>query len=232
MRNDKRKQLIKRISALLMILILTFALGACGSSPKVSASQEAPQVKAPESEDNSNETQETLLVLKDVARMFDPCVQLTAYMATSGTKIDMQNPGADDFWLMLSMVTYAAKPESVGEFGTIDLKEDIIKDIAATFFEDMLEQSEIPSPSGTYSAAYIGAEDLYELQPMSISDMTGQMVSLEEVNDLEGKYLMTIRLADEQQRIEAVDWSVYLDDWEDGEDHFFPYKFVKAIPIS
>ncbi len=231
MRNDKRKQLIKRISALLMILILTFALGACGSSPKVSASQEAPQVKAPESEDNSNETQETLLVLKDVARMFDPCVQLTAYMATSGTKIDMQNPGADDFWLMLSMVTYAAKPESVGEFGTIDLKEDIIKDIAATFFEDMLEQSEIPSPAGTYSAAYIGAEDLYELQPMSISNMTGQMVSLEEVNDSEGKYLMTIRLVDEQQRIETVDWWVYLDDWEDGENHFFPYKFRKAIPL-
>ena len=232
MRNDKRKHFIKKTSVLLMVLILIFALGACGSNPKVSASQEAPQVKAPESADNSNETQETLLVLKDVARMFDPCVQLTAYMATPGIKIDMQNPGADDFWLILSMVTYASKPQSVGEFGTIDLKEDVVEDIAVTFFEDMLEQSQIPSPAGTYSAAYIGAEDLYELQPMSISDMTGQMVALEEVNDSEGKYLMTIRLADEQQRIETVDWWVYLDDWEDGEDHFFPYKFVKAIPIS
>lgn len=221
---------MKKFLTLLSVLILCSVLGGCAKSDAVS--QDSLPAPPPKAVEENGDAQDTLLMIKDVSQMLPTCAQLVSYLAISGVPIDMQAPSADDFWLILSMVTYAAKPDAVGEFGTIDLKEDVVNDIASTFFSEMLENSTLPSPNGTYSAAYIGAEDLYELQPISISGMTARLASLEQVNSAEGRYLMTIKLEDEQQRTEKVDWQVYLDDWPDGEEHFFPYQFIKAVSVN
>lgn len=221
---------MKKFLALLSVLTLCAALSGCSQSDAVS--REVLQAKAPQPAVGNVDTQDTLLMVKDVSRMFAPCAQLASYMAIAGVPIDMQAPAADDFWLILSMVTYAAKPDSVGEFGTIDLKEDAVRDIALTFFSQMLQKSTLPSPEGTYCAEYVRAEELYELQPISVSGMTASLSRIEQVENGEGRYIMTIKLEDEQQRTKKVDWQIYLDDWPDGGEHFFPYKFIKAVSLS
>lgn len=169
---------------------------------------------------------------REAQSMFNACAQLVSYLAVSAYEIDMQALSAEDFWLMMSLVTYAYNPDSVGEFGTIDLPYESVRDIADTFFSEMLLSSGMPAPKGIYSASYVSAEELYELQPVSIGDVEPELVSLEQEDDDARRFRMKISLLDNKNRIKKREWYVSIEAWEDGNEHFFPYKFVKAWYIG
>src|SRR5665647_3810067 len=219
---------MKKSLIIFWFCIIVIAFVACGKSQEETKVSKSPQTNTIQSNASGIEAKEIVSPIEDFTNMFNPCSQLVAYMAVSNEEIDMLKPTKDDFWLIMSMVTYAAKPDSVGEFGTIDLKENQVSDIAEGFFSEMLKKSEIPSTKETYSAAYIGAEELYELQPMSISGINAELISLEKADNKSGRYIMKIRICDDQESTTISDWCVYLDAWDDNEEHFFPYKFVKA----
>lgn len=169
---------------------------------------------------------------QDVQAMFRSCAQLVSYLAVSTYAIDMQNLSAEDFWLIMSLVTYAQKPDTVGEFGTIDLEYDVVYDIAQAFLSEALSVSDMPTPKDIYSASYVAAEKLYELQPVSISDVEPELVSIEQTDQSASRFLMRIKLVDTQERIKKTQWHVSLEAWGDKAIHFFPYKLVKAWHVD
>ncbi len=152
-------------------------------------------------------------------RAFGP---LAAYLSISVYEIDLARPEPEDFWLILSLVTYGARPESVGEFGTIDLSEAEVEDIARTIFPEYMENNSLPPTEQAYAGEFVAAEGLYELQPMEIGSMEYVLESLGPDREGEGSFQMGIRLKDPQKRTEKLDWVVSLSPWSDREDHIFP----------
>lgn len=168
----------------------------------------------------------------DAEEMFQACGQLAAYLAISVYEIDMTQPDPEDFWLMLSLVTYGANPEYLSEFGTIDLTKEEITDIAQTFFPEWVAANGLPSTKDSYVAEYVAAEALYELQPMEISDMEYELVSLSPAGSIDGSFQMGIRLTDALARTEKLEWRVFLNQWNDDKDHLFPCQFQSIWAID
>ncbi|NCB42306.1 MAG: hypothetical protein EOM59_06765 [Clostridia bacterium] len=214
------------------MLILFLGLSMIGCSKEKAEVATLGVLDAEGSEIELEEVVKSIEAPQEAQAMFSSCAQLVSYLAVSTYNIDMQSLSAEDFWLILSLVTYAQKPDSVGEFGTIDMEYETVYDIAETFFSEMLLSSEMPAPKGIYSATYVPAEQLYELQPVSISDVSSELVGLEQTDKSGSRFLMRIKLIDVQDRIQEGEWHVTIEAWEDGKEHFFPYKFVKAWHVE
>jgi len=168
----------------------------------------------------------------DAEEMLQACGQLAAYLAISDYEIDMTQPDPEDFWLMISLVTYGANPEYLSEFGTIDLTKEEVTDIAQTFFPEWMAANGLPSTKDSYVAEYVAAEALYELQPMEISDMEYELVSLNPTGNIDGSFQMGIRLTDALARTEKLEWGISLNRWNDDEDHLFPCQFQSIWAIE
>ncbi|MDD3537669.1 MAG: hypothetical protein PHH65_05375 [Eubacteriales bacterium] len=161
----------------------------------------------------------------DAEDMLRACGQLAAYLSISVYEIDMSRPDPEDFWLMLSLVTYSAYPDFLSEFGTIDLTRDEVLDIAQTFFPEYMAENDLPDVQDSYVAEYVAAEALYEFQPMKISDVEYELVSIDPTGNGDGSFLMGIRLKDAQDRTEKLEWLVSLRMWDDHNEHIFPCRF-------
>ena len=168
----------------------------------------------------------------DADEMIKACGQLAAYLAISVYEIDMTQPDPEDFWLMLSLVTYGANPEYLSEFGTIDLTKEEVTDIAETFFSEWVAANGLPSTKDSYVAEYVAAESLYELQPMEISDMAYELISLDPIGGADGSFSMGIRLTDALDRTEKLEWTVFLKQWNDDEEHLFPCRFQSIETVE
>ena len=217
---------MKKVVIAVLITSLVAICSGCSSIKSEASVKDALPVKSAAIE--ADVPAEIVDIPQEAQAMFRSCAQLISYLAVSTYEIDMQNLSAEDFWLIMSLVTYAENPDSVGEFGTIDLDYATVSDIADTFFSEMLLSSSMPAPKGIYSAAYVSAEALYELQPVSISDIEPELVAVEQTDASGQRFLMRIRLLDNQNRIKKKEWHVSLEAWADGKEHFFPYKFIKA----
>lgn len=220
------------IAALILCMALSF--NGCATINAKASVQEALSAKSIDDQVVDTEINEdiSLQVPKEVQAMFRSCSQLVSYLAVSTYAVDMQNVSLEDYWLIMSLVTYAEKPETVGEFGTIDLEYDVVRDIAEAFFSQTLSPSGMPEPKDIYSASYVPAEKIYELQPVSIGDIVPELISLEQTDTSGDRFLMRIKLVDTKERIKKADWNVSIEAWGDDETHFFPYKFVKAWNVE
>ena len=158
--------------------------------------------------------------------LFHASGRLAGYIWTSVYDIDLAQPEPEDFWLMVAMATYGAYPERLSEFGTIDLKSSEIKDIAATFFPDMDLESGLPATKDSYAAEYVAAEGLYELQPMAVSHVDYDLVSVEAL-DSQSNCSMHIRLTDTHNGKGESEWVVLFKKWDDGEAHIFPCRVLR-----
>ena len=225
---------MKKLTIAILIICIMIPFSGCSKGKMDASVEDALNISAnilgvTEKQASVTDTDKgSILALRDVHAMFRSCGQLVSYLAVSSYDVDMQDISAEDFWLILSLVTYAEKPELVGEFGTIDLEYDVVSDIAEAFFSEILSSSGLPAPKDIYSASYVAAEKLYELQPVSISDVEAELTSLEPTDASGSQFLMQIKLVDRQNRIRKAEWNVSLESWDDEVDHFFPYKFVKA----
>ncbi len=215
---------MKKILAFLLAVVMTLGASACAAETLQVSTAGA---MAPEQTDAPSRAPdpESVCSQADAEAMFRACAQLSAYLAISVYEIDMSCPDPEDFWLILSLVTYATYPEYLSKFGTIDLTEEELIDIAETFFSEWMAQNGLPSTKGSYVAEYVAAEGLYELQPMKISDMTCELVSLDAAGKSDGTFLMGIRLADAKERTEKLEWLISLGKWNDDREHIFPCSF-------
>lgn len=217
---------MRRLTAVLLSLFLMLSASACAGKANLASMVDVPE--APEFKEAGEDGlvwEENALCSPEGAReMLRACGQLAAYLATSVYEIDSTQPEPEDFWLILSLVTYGARADAVGEFGTIDLTKAQVEDIARTFFPELMESAGLPSTDEAYSAEYVAAEGLYELQPMQIGDMEFAMGSV--APGPGGEHCeIAIHLTDSLARTEKLDWIVTLSPWEDPEDHFFPCRF-------
>ena len=232
---------MKKVTIAILIACMVLAFSGCKSIKSQASAQGALKSDATETAEPGDEVGdggavstggENADLPKDLQAMFRSCAQLVSYLAVSTYTVDMQNLSAEDFWLIMSLVAYAEKPDTVGEFGTIDLEYDVVCDIAEAFLSETLSISGMPEPKDIYSASYVAAEKLYELQPVSISDIVPELVGLDQTDASGKKFLMRIKLIDTQERIKKTEWHVSLEVWDDEEDHFFPYKIVKVWHVD
>lgn len=232
--------LMKKLTIVLVIVCMTIPMNGCKISKSKASAQGALRVGSSQIADSSenglskaaSKDDKIVAIPQDMQEMFRSCAQLVSYLAVSTYDVDIQNLSVEDFWLIMSLVTYAEKPELVGEFGTIDMEYEDVCDIAEAFFSETLAVSDMPTPQDIYSASYVPAEKLYELQPVSIGDINPELVSIEQTDQSGKRFLMRINLVDQKERIKKTHWHVSLESWPDDADHFFPYKFIKAWHVD
>jgi hypothetical protein len=222
---------MKKLITAVLITSMAIAFNGCSIVKAETLFQGAFKAEAADTQE-VDAVDKSLEIPQEAQEMFRSCAQLVSYLAVSTYDVDMQNLSAEDFWLIMSLVTYAEDPDSVGEFGTIDLKYEAVRDIAEAFFSEVLLSSDMPAPKGIYSASYVSAEQLYELQPVSVSDINPELVALEQTDNVGHRFLMKIKLLDKQERIKKKEWNVSIETWEDDAEHFFPYKFIKAWHVG
>jgi len=219
---------LNKLLAFLLAVVMAVGMSACAAEALQASTAGAiapEQTEEPDPSPGLAPDLESVCSQANAEEMLRACGQLAAYLAVSVYEIDMTSPDPEDFWLILSLVTYAAYPEFLSEFGTIDLTEEQLADLAETFLPEWVAQNGLPSTKGSYVAEYVAAEALYELQPMAISDMSYELVSLDPIGSSDGGFLMGIRLSDEKGRTEKLEWLISFRKWDDGREHIFPCSF-------
>lgn len=222
----------RRAAAIALAVIISLGSTACTIQKVAPPEEESDELGVLDAGTYSLVHAEMLCEEAGTETLYHACGHLASYLATSVYDIDLAEPDDEDFWLMLSIVTYGAFPERVGEFGTIDLTAAEVKDVAETFFPEYMEERELPSTKDSYAAEYVSAEGLYELQPMTVGQITYELLSLSQRLQEDGTVSMTLRLVDEKQKVESPEWHVKLKRWEDDQEHMFPCRVLYIRPIS
>jgi hypothetical protein len=216
---------MSRVVAGFFVAAMVLSLSAC-SIQRLPSADEDPGISEAVIGYRTDTEAERLCKESGAEELYHACGRLAGYIWTAVYGIDLTQPDPEDFWLMVAMATYGAYPERLSEFGTIDLKSPEIKDIASTFFPDLDLGDGLPTARDSYAAEYVAAEGLYELQPMAVSHVEYELVSVEAL-DSDGSCSMRIRLTDTHNGKGESEWVVLFKKWEDGKAHIFPSRVLR-----
>lgn len=181
---------------------------------------------------DSNQDYEEVTQLPEGEAMLASLEQLAAYLRQPQSTVDMYDPQAEDFWLILSLVTYAAHPDWESSFGTLDLKENVVKEIADIFFPGRGENKVLPATGTDGSAEYNKAEGLYELQPISISQGDTFFVTVEDLSGEGRTFEVTFTAATVKEGEEVGAWAFQLRRLAAAKSRYFNYRVEGIRPVE
>ena len=176
----------------------------------------------------------------DVSAVLEGIIPIFSYFAFKGEDMDLTALSADDFWLLMAMISAQVDAEHKDADGSLSVDKDVIKDYAATFFGDYYNANGLPDWKGTVSASSEPRSKSITLSAMTVDGYHGRMVGFEPRAGQEGLYDLYLEVywsviegAQTGTDIsEALLWKVTLEPWTEDGGHAFAFRMKSYEPVE
>ena len=168
----------------------------------------------------------------DVSEMLKGLVPVFSYFAFKGEDMDLSDLSADDFWLLMAMISAQANADHKDADGSVSLRKEVLNDYAASFFGDYFMAHGLPDWKGTVSASAEPRSQVISLSAMAVDGYHGRLAGFEASPDQDGMYDLYLEVywsviegAQTGNDIsEALLWKIVLDPWPEGSEHAFAFR--------
>ena len=168
----------------------------------------------------------------DVSEMLKGLVPVFSYFAFKGEDMDLSDLSADDFWLLMAMISAQANADHKDADGSVSLRKEVLNDYAASFFGDYFMAHGLPDWKGTVSASAEPRSQVISLSAMAVDGYHGRLAGFEASPDQDGMYDLYLEVywsviegaLTGNDISEALLWKIVLDPWPEGSEHAFAFR--------